>query len=423
MKNKIDLLTCSFSDKELEKKYQDVRWNEVSSFYSNVLKFFLIIGIIYLLSLYLRNSLDFKTVLSPLIQVLIPIFLLSKNEDFRKKYSEKFILFLPVVNMSLFHFLDFERLSNLPHIAILPIFHSVIWTSLFPFNFINSVIAAGVPFLTSLFVLVNFELTIPLMIVIYFTPLALLIFNKRKSEINARETFSKTITIDNNRKLMNKTLNRYFGDTLSKKIILNNGELKGENRWVTILFADLKAYSTITENMSPDVALKFLNEFFTKMNDEIKKFGGQPLNYIGDSVMVVFGAPKNVQDHENKALECSLKMIEGLKELNQDWDQNEFSRYWKNNNIESIKMRIGIHAGNVIVGNLGSEEMLQYSTIGDVVNVASRLEQSNKEFDTEIAFSHKIYISLIKDLYNRSENCGEITLKGRSNPTKVYTIK
>ena len=67
--------------------------------------------------------------------------------------------------------------------------------------------------------------------------------------------------------------------------------------------------------------------------------------------------------------------------------------------------------------------MLQYSTIGDVVNVASRLEQSNKEFDTEIAFSHKIYISLIKDLYDRSENCGEITLKGRSNPTKVYTIK
>ena len=181
------------------------------------------------------------------------------------------MLFLPVINMSLFHFLDFERLSNLPHIAILPIFHSVIWTSLFPFNFINSVIAAGVPFLTSFFVLVNFELSIPLIMVIYFTPLALLIFNKRKSEISARETFCKSITIDENRKLMHKTLNRYFGDTLSEKIILNNGELKGESKWVTILFADLNSYSTITENMSPDVALKFLNEFFTKMNEEIKK--------------------------------------------------------------------------------------------------------------------------------------------------------
>ena len=423
MKNKINLLTCKFEDKELEKKYQEVKWTNVSSFYNNVLKFFLFIGITYLLSLYLRNNLDIKTVLSPLVQVLIPIFLLLRNEDFRRKYAERFMLFLPVINMSLFHFLDFERLSNLPHIAILPIFHSVIWTSLFPFNFINSVIAAGVPFLTSFFVLVNFELSIPLIMVIYFTPLALLIFNKRKSEINARETFCKSITIDENRKLMHKTLNRYFGDTLSEKIILNNGELKGESKWVTILFADLNSYSTITENMSPDVALKFLNEFFTKMNEEIKKFGGHPLNYIGDSVMVVFGAPTSVEDHENKALECSLKMIDALKELNEEWDSTEFSRFWKNNGIETIKMRIGIHAGNVIVGNLGSKEMLQYSTIGDVVNVASRLEQSNKDYDTEIAFSHKIYISLTKKLYERAIISGEIKLKGRSSPTKVYSIK
>ena len=423
MKNKINLLTCKFEDNELEQKYQDMKWATVSSFYSNVLKFFLFVGLTYLLSLYLRNSLDTKTVLSPLIQVLIPIFLLLKNENFRKKYMEIFILFLPVINMSLFHFLDFERLSNLPHIAILPIFHSVIWTSLFPFNFINSVIAAGVPFLTSLFVIVNLELSIPLMIVIYFTPLALLIFNKRKSEISARETFSKSITIDENRKLMHNTLNRYFGDTLSEKIISNDGKLEGESKWVTILFADLSSYSTITENMSPDVALKFLNEFFTKMNEEIKKFGGHPLTYIGDSIMVVFGAPKSVEDHENKALECSLKMISALKDLNEEWNNSEFSRYWKNNGIKSIKMRIGLHAGNVIVGNLGSKEMLQYSTIGDTVNVASRLEQSNKEFDTEIAFSHKIYISLTKKLYNRTVASGEIKLKGRSSPTKVYTVK
>ena len=177
---------------------------------------------------------------------------------------------------------------------------------------------------------------------------------------------------------MHKTLNRYFGDTLSEKIILNNGELKGESKWVTILFADLNSYSTITENMSPDVALKFLNEFFTKMNEEIKKYGGHPLNYIGDSIMVVFGAPTSVEDHENKALECSLKMIDALKELNEEWDSTEFSRFWKNNGIETIKMRIGIHAGNVIVGNLGSKEMLQYSTIGDVLNVATTLHQKKK---------------------------------------------
>ena len=115
-------------------------------------------------------------------------------------------------------------------------------------------------------------------------------------------------------------------------------------------------------------------------------------------------------------------MKEKLKELNQKWDEDETSRYWKNHNIESITMRIGIHTGSVIAGNLGSQEMLQYSTIGDTVNVSARLEQANKDFNTEISFSHEIYTALTKDLYNQSNLSGEITLKGRAAPTKVYSI-
>ncbi len=100
---------------------------------------------------------------------------------------------------------------------------------------------------------------------------------------------------------MHKTLKRYFGDSLSEKIISQKGELEGENRWVSILFADLSSYSTITESMSPEVALEFLNEYFTKMHKAIKEFNGHTLNYIGDSVMVVFGAPVNLKGHENQA--------------------------------------------------------------------------------------------------------------------------
>tara|TARA_B100000945_G_C19872264_1_gene363330 strand:- start:106 stop:522 length:417 start_codon:yes stop_codon:yes gene_type:complete len=138
--------------------------------------------------------------------------------------------------------------------------------------------------------------------------------------------------------------------------------------------------------------------------------------------MVVFGAPEKLKNHENQALQCSLKMKEKLKELNTEWDKNETSRYWKNHNIESITMRIGIHTGSVIAGNLGSKEMLQYSTIGDTVNVAARLEQANKDFNTEISFSHEIYTALTKDLHDQSNLSGEITLKGRTTPTKVYSI-
>ena len=138
--------------------------------------------------------------------------------------------------------------------------------------------------------------------------------------------------------------------------------------------------------------------------------------------MVVFGAPQKLKNHENQAVECSIKMNEALKELNTKWDENKLSRYWKNHAIDNISMRTGIHTGSVIAGNIGSPEMLQYSTIGDTVNVASRLEKANKEFNTEISFSHEIYTALEEELFEKSILSGEITLKGRTSPTKVYSI-
>ena len=133
--------------------------------------------------------------------------------------------------------------------------------------------------------------------------------------------FLKTLVIRKNEKLMQTTLKRYFGDELSEKIISQEGELEGENRWVSILFTDISDYSTITENMAPEVALEFLNEYFSEMHNVIKEFNGQILNYIGDSIMVVFGAPNKLRGHENKAIECSLKMREKLAQLNQSWEK------------------------------------------------------------------------------------------------------
>ena len=200
------------------------------------------------------------------------------------------------------------------------------------------------------------------------------------------------------------------------------GELEGENRWVSILFTDISNYSTITENMAPEIALEFLNEYFSEMHSVIKEFDGQILNYIGDSIMVVFGAPNKLKGHENKAVECSIMMREKLVELNNSWNENDTSRFWKNHGIDSIKMRIGVHSGSVIAGNVGSIDMIQYSTIGDTVNVAARLEKANKEFGTDILFGDEVYTSLTKKLHSQSKLSGEITLKGRTKPTKVYSI-
>ena len=423
MSYEIDKIKCTFQNSELEQQYLDDKWTRVSSFYSKVIMFFASGSSLYLVSLFLRGTFAIKNIINPIIFITFPLFLIFKNDDFKKKYLERFLLFLPIINMPLFFYLDFERLSNLPHIAFMPLFNSIMWITIFPFNFINAVLASTIPFLASLVLLNNYDsLNIPLFIVIFFVPHAFLVLNKWKLERDTRLNFSKSKTIEENRQLMHETLKRYFGDTLSDKIISQKGELEGENRWVTILFADLSAYSTITENMSPEVALEFLNEYFTKMHEVIKEFDGHILNYIGDSVMVVFGAPEKLKSHENQAVKCSLKMKEKLIELNQEWDDKETSRYWKNHGINSITMRIGIHTGSVIAGNVGSQEMLQYSTIGDTVNVASRLEQANKDYNTDISLSHEIYTSLTKELHDKANLSGEIVLKGRTSPTKVYSI-
>ena len=423
MNHNINALKSTFENNELEQDYFDDKWIKVSSFYFKVIIFFSSAASLYLVSLFIRNNVALKNIINPIIFITFPIFLLLKNDDFKKKYLEKFLLFLPVINMPLFFYLDFERLSNLPHIAFMPLFNSIIWISIFPFNFLASVFSSTIPFLASLFLLNNYDtFNIPLYIVLYFFPHTLLIINKWKSERDNRLNFAKSIIIEENRKMMHETLKRYFGETLSEKILSQKGHLEGENRWVTILFADLSSYSTITEKMSPEVALDFLNEYFTKMHDVIKEFDGHTLNYIGDAVMVVFGAPEKLKNHENQAVKCSLKMKEELNKLNTIWDEKETSRFWRNHGIESITMRIGLHTGSVIAGNIGSQEMLQYTTIGDTVNVAARLEQANKEYGTDISFSSEIHTALTKELYEKAKLSGEIMLKGRGTSTKVYSI-
>lgn len=430
MNNKIDSITSTFEDKDLEKKYLNDKWGKVKSFYSYVLIVMFIGVSLLLLSLYLRGTFALKNILVPSTLLILIIFLYSMSDNLKKLYLEKSLFFMGIISMPLMYYLDFERLSNLPHIAFMPLMQSIIWISIFPFNFIQSTIVSSVPFLTSLTLLVNYDsISFTLYIFLYFFPHILLVSNKWKSEKESRSNFLKTKTIEEksfvieeNRQLMSKTLKRYFGDELSDKIISQKGELEGENRWVSILFNDISDYSTITENMAPEIALEFLNEYFSEMHKVIREFNGQILNYIGDSIMVVFGAPNKLKGHENKAIECAIMMREKLDDLNQSWDENDTSRYWKNHGIQSIKMRIGVHTGSVIAGNVGSVDMIQYSTIGDTVNVAARLERANKDFGTNILFGHEVYTSLTKKLHSQSTLSGEVTLKGRAKPTKVYSI-
>ena len=222
--------------------------------------------------------------------------------------------------------------------------------------------------------------------------------------------------------LTSKGLKKYFGETLTEKLINDEGQLDGKTEWVTISFTDLANYSTIIEKMSPKIAVEFLNEYYSTIHNVIKKHNGMILNYIGDSVMVIYGAPKKQKNHEVSAVEASLEIREKIKLLNEKWEENQLSRYWKNLGIKQIICRTGVHCGNLIVGNIGSDDLMQYSAIGDVVNIASRLESVNKEFGTNIAISEEVYTTLTQELIEKTKLEGEINLKGRSKTTNVYSL-
>ncbi len=421
MKNKINRFTCVFENPVVEEKFQFEEWNKLIPYKSIVILLGTIVPFIGVVtSLYYKVYTD---LLMNLIFSLLGgyIFFLNDISKVRKAMTVAmviaFAIILPLNTVYNFN-PDMHRAVTLP---VMPILTTLIILRLIPLTFPVAIPISLIAFLSFLFQQDHQNIWSGEYLA-FAIPFFILAFDKRRSEINKRVEFSQKETISNTKKLMHETLNKYFGETLSDKILSEEGNLKGEIKWVSISFTDIASYSTIIENMSPEVAVKLLNEYFTRMHDVIEKHGGQILNYIGDAIMVVFGAPNQLEDHEVKALECAIEMREALDRLNKDWDEREASRYWKNHGIERIIVRTGIHTGSVIAGNIGSERMLQYSTIGDVVNVAARLEQANKEFDTNICFSEEIFINLTKSLHDKANFVGEIKLKGRNAPSKVYAI-
>ena len=427
---RIDRYLCKFENPILEQDFTSHRLKKISKILTFSYFLFAVAIAADIYDLYSRiESLHPLMLMNVVISISMLFLGLSRGEFKITNYSTIFMVVFIVFNTYqayLFGVLlpkwQAVSTSSAGDIVFMP-FLLIITLVVVPFNFLTSLIIAVLAMIVNLPMLFLIPDLNP--IYIFFgivIPFAIIIFNKWSGEKSKRLDYAKTISMNETKDLMQQTLKRYFGDVLSDKMLKDEGELDGEIKWVSIMFTDLSSYSTITENMSPEVALDFLNEYFTKMHEIIKEYEGHILNYIGDSIMVVFGAPQKLKDHENQAVNCALKMKKLLEELNSQWDENKLSRYWKNHGINAITMRTGIHTGSVIAGNIGSPEMLQYSTIGDTVNVASRIEQANKEFNTEISFSHEIYTALEEKLFGKSKLSGEITLKGRTKPTKVYSI-
>lgn len=185
----------------------------------------------------------------------------------------------------------------------------------------------------------------------------------------------------------------------------------GEMRYVTALFCDVRDFTSISEELEPKQVVAFLNDFYSVMTIVIKKYGGSVNQFIGDEIFAVFGAPLATSNNEQRATLAALEMIEKVKYLNEKY-QAEFRR--------PIRVGIGLNAGEVIAGNLGSEEKIEYSVIGDAVNTAKRIEGLTKSKPNSIIISETVYKKVAPLITVESLN--EVMLKGKRDITKAYRV-
>lgn len=194
-------------------------------------------------------------------------------------------------------------------------------------------------------------------------------------------------------------------------------ELGGKRQEVTVLFSDIRGFTSYSEGRTPEEVVKRLNEYLAAMTEVIFKHGGMIDKYMGDGIMAVFGAPVWQPDHARRAIAASMEMRERLKELN---------RRWAERGEHLFNIGIGLSSGPVVVGNIGSAQRMDYTAIGEDVNLASRLEGLNKEYGTQLILSDRTLKSLREsgvDVPWVFEELGEVLVRGFSEPVGIYTVR
>ena len=206
-----------------------------------------------------------------------------------------------------------------------------------------------------------------------------------------------------------KQFEHYLSPDMVKKLQDNPSLLKlgGETRELTFLFCDIRGFTPISEKYKsdPQGLTKLINSFLTPMTDIILKSGGTIDKYMGDCIMAFWNAPLDCADHQKKAILVAKTMRERMKKLDLGFN-----------------IGIGINSGTAVVGNMGSEQRFDYSVLGDAVNLASRLEGQSKEFNTTIVIGEDTYKNA-EELHKRMYKLGSVTVKGKTNKVKIYSIK
>ncbi|MFZ5367384.1 MAG: CHASE2 domain-containing protein [Spirochaetota bacterium] len=219
----------------------------------------------------------------------------------------------------------------------------------------------------------------------------------------------RAMTEERDKKMIKTTFGKYVSPKVVEQILENPPELGGVDKELTVLFSDIRGFTTLSENMTPQELVNHLNVYLTAMTDLILEYGGTLDKYVGDEIMCFWGAPIPQEDHAILACKCALKQMEKLRELNEQWPENR-----------RINIGIGLNSGIMTVGNMGSPGRMNYTLMGDNVNLGARLEGTNKQYGTGIIISEFTY-GLVKDHFIVRE-LDNIRVKGKNKPVLIYEL-
>ena len=228
-------------------------------------------------------------------------------------------------------------------------------------------------------------------------------------------TVYRLLTEERQRLWTKRAFQQFVSPEVVERLMDNPAALQfgGEMRNLTVLFSDIRDFTPYTERHPPQEVVQMLREYLTKMVDEVLARQGTLDKFIGDGVMAIFGAPVPLPDHAERACRAALGMVRELKTLQAKWVAE---------GREPFRIGIGINTGDMMVGNLGSEQLFDYTVAGDGVNVGARVESLNKEYQTEtcIIISETTYLAARDALDVR--RLGEATVKGKTRPIVVYEL-
>ncbi|MDQ1471221.1 MAG: adenylate cyclase, partial [Bryobacterales bacterium] len=213
-------------------------------------------------------------------------------------------------------------------------------------------------------------------------------------------------------KRMKSTMSRYMDPAIAEKLLAGGEEvLGGKSVTGTVLFSDIRGFTSITEDLGAHGTVSLLNEYFTVMVDCIQKQGGMLDKFIGDAIMAVFGLPLPHDDDEDRAVRASISMITELRRWNALRAQA---------GKRPVDIGIGLNTDVIVSGNIGSPKRMDYTVIGDGVNLASRLESACKEYGTRILIAEHTFAKL-RGTY-RIREADRVIVKGKSEPSSIYEV-